>query len=65
MRFGLAQPVEVPASERAEYWKRIKPYVRGDVQRNIGDKTTDHFDYEVREFRDAERRVLVTVYEMC
>ena len=65
LRFGLPEPAEVGPMERDEYWQRIEPYVRGTVRRAAGEKTNDHFDCEVTEFRNAERRTLVTVYESC
>ena len=45
----------------AAYWQRIGPYVLGRVDRPEGEKTVDHFDCEVTEFRDDQRRVTVTV----
>lgn len=65
LRFGQASVLEVSASERAAYWQRIEPYVRGKVHRVVGDKADDHFECEVSEFRDQQRRVAVTVYESC
>ena len=65
LRFGLPVAVEVPATDRAAYWHRVGPYVLGRVRRVVGEKTDDHFDCEVAEFRDEQRRVLVAVYETC
>jgi hypothetical protein len=63
--FGMPSVVDVPAADRADYWERISPYVLGSVHRTVGEKTADHFDCELAEFRDADRRVLVAVYESC
>ena len=65
LRFGQPSVVDVPAVERAAYWQRVGPYVLGKVHRPEGEKTDDHFDCEVTEFRDHRRRVTVTVYEFC
>ncbi len=65
LRFGHSPVVEIPADERVDYWLRIGPYVRGKVHRVVGQMTEDHFDCEIAEFRDAQRRVTVVVYEFC
>jgi len=65
LRFGMPSVVEVPVADRAGYWEHISPYVLGHIRRTVGEKTSDHFDCELAEFRNAERRVLVAVYESC
>ena len=57
--------VEVPLAERDGYWARVGPYVRGRVSRVPGEKTSDHFDCAVAEFRDVSRRVLLVFEEAC
>ena len=65
LRFGQPSVVAVPEAQRADYWQRIGPYELGRVDRPQGERTDDHFDCEVTEFRDDQRRVTVTVYEFC
>ena len=64
MRFGSAEVVDVQPVERAGYWARVRPYLRG-VRRTPGEKSTDHLDCQVAEFRDLDRRVCLIFTEHC
>lgn len=65
LRLGQPDAVAVAPDERADYWSQIAPYVTGKAGRQVGQKTDDHFDCELTEFRDAQGRVTVTVHESC
>lgn len=58
---GPNAPAEVGPPDRDALWQRMRPHLRGPVDRAPG----DHTDFHAGEFRDDERRVLLVVQESC
>ncbi|HEX8080787.1 MAG TPA: hypothetical protein VF557_11295 [Jatrophihabitans sp.] len=54
-------PTEVAPGDRDALWQRMRPYLRESVVRAPGDFT----DFQVGEFRDDERRLLLIIEESC
>jgi hypothetical protein len=59
--YGPGAPTEVSAADRMALWQRMRPYLRGALQRAPG----DHTDFNVAEFKDDQRRSLLVIEESC
>jgi hypothetical protein len=59
--YGPDAPTEVGPADREALWQRVRPYLREPSLRD----PHDHTDFNVAEFKDEQRRLLLIIEESC